>query len=102
MPCTSCGTPCITERRSDADKRAIKEQKAQIDELTRWLCFILTNVPLTFVVLGKLQKTEEHGNAYSELLDWWTQHQKHDRQEARKKALAKLTIAERKLLGLDK
>lgn len=87
MPCTDGGVPypkTITEHNLD-----------KIEKLTRILCYVKRFLPKTLPV------QPEDFAVYKEFTDWAKEHDEKDRVRLAKEiALGKLTLEERKLLGI--
>jgi hypothetical protein len=101
--------PCIYDDDGESDR----QQRAELDKLTRMLCTVLGS-------LEELDQDKAFGKGWlwdrvigtKEIEDWWKKHKEKDRkreeenkrraEEQKKKqdALSKLSKAERKLLGL--
>lgn len=94
--------PCRYDYGSSSD---CSQTERRLDKVTELLCSLCT----------KLEKQESFNNILKtnkSLAIWWEEHQEKDRKEARRKAkelernklktkaLSKLTIEERKILGL--
>jgi len=104
MPCTYTETP--DEIRQNERKR-LAHRKTELNKVTKLLCFVMTTLydgesrPAQ-VAMALAKNTE--------LQNWWSEHQKRDtireKEEARevvkKKALAKLSLEEKRILGLTK
>lgn len=124
MPCSDGGPSHYEDSELTVARRTIRKQKKKLDEYARLLCFIMSNITVgEKEMLYRLPKTEEHGDAPQELLNWWVTHQQEDAKEVARKAslkrqaehdaevarvlakqkndaLKKLSPKERKLLGL--
>lgn len=84
----------------------MKENRAEIDRLTQWVCFLMEYVDNLRIILPQSETLED-------LYEWWEKHKEADRQRRkdeeeqsrrdeliRTNALAKLNDYEKKLLGL--
>ena len=107
MPCRdydSDARPSVVYRDDPKTKKLLEDKQTKLDLLARLLCFVMTNADATFLSkLAAVKKTAAHGDAYTELNVWWTEHQQEDRRERKRlkqAALAKLTPEEKEALGL--
>lgn len=105
MPCTD----------PIADAQIQADLYEEVNKLRGMLCLVLTNMPqsvsLFLYGISSDEASKKHGITPDEVLLWWQDHQRTDKQretheraqktrlERRKKILSKLTKAERKELG---
>lgn len=106
--------PCLYEETEYEKAERRKKYQAKQDKifnenkfLEAALCAVLTAItgPMQFQIRELIVKIDwdEAGITSAQLETWWTDHQKKDAirlEQERNQALAKLTPAEKKLLGL--
>jgi len=102
----------IEARKKASKKRIIQPYKKELDKVTRLLCSVMTQIDMcredencrtSEEVLRKVINV-------SDLLKWWGNHKERDairekteaREVVKKKALEKLTLEEKRILGLTK
>jgi hypothetical protein len=116
MPCRDWDESTRIQVVADHEKEARLQR--EIDFLEAALCGLIRSLPITGFVTRKYPfervNFKEAGIRRGQLQTWWEQHQIRDnrkvheemaeeaRKKLRKKALAKLTPRERKLLGVKK
>ena len=94
--------PCRVEEDWEAADRlaqSAKKLRASLAQREEWLCEFISHFINNGwgesdinVILDEIDP---------EFLDWWEEHQKADEERLRKEALEKLTLRERKALGLE-
>jgi len=105
MPCTYTETP---EEIAQSAKQAEQRRNRELNKVTRLLCFVLSTLgeENNRTVEDVIRACEKN----KELKAWRADHERRDairekaetREVVKKKALAKLSVEERRVLGLEK
>ena len=113
MPCSYQETPDEIRAAEEArKKKLISPYKKELDKVTRLLCKVMTEVEKAERD-ENVRDAEEVFDIIGSLADvqsWWKEHKKRDdirekseaRESVKKNALAKLTLEEKRILGLTK